>query len=51
MKNPTMDNPQLHFPFLIPTLKLSDNSPTKDVMTKFTIFCSKYRALGFPQFP
>ena len=51
MKNPTMDNPQLHFPFPIPTLKLSDTSPTKDVMTKFAFFCSKYKALGFAQFP
>ena len=41
MKNPTMNNPQPPFP------GLSDVSPTKDLMAKFT----KYKALGFPQFP
>ena len=51
MKNPTMNNPRPPFPVPIHTLRSSDNSPTKDFMTKFTFFfSSKYKALGFPQF-
>ena len=41
MKNPIMNNPQPPFPFPIPTLRLSDTSPTKDFMAKFKFFCSK----------
>ena len=43
INNPTMNNPQLPFPFPMTTLQLSDNFPTKDFMTKFTFFCSKYK--------
>ena len=50
MKNPRMNNPQPPFPFPIPMLQLWNTSHTKDSMTKFTFFCSKYNALGFPQF-
>ena len=42
MKKLRMNNPQPPFPFPIPTLRLSDTSPTKDFMTKFKFFCSKY---------
>ena len=46
MKNPRMNNPDfpLHFPIL--TLRLSDTFPIKS-----SFFCSKYKTLGFPQFP
>ena len=33
MKNPRINNLQPPFPFPIPTLRLSDTSPTKDFMT------------------
>ena len=36
MKNPTMNSPQLPFPFPITTLRLSDTSPIKNFNTKFT---------------
>ena len=51
MKNQRINNPRPPFPFPIPTIRLSDTSSTYDFMTKFTFFCSKYKALGFPQFP
>ena len=55
MKKLRMNNPQPPFPFPIPTLRLSDTSPTKDFMTKFTFCCSKYPnrvpIVGFPYNP
>ena len=46
MKNTKMNNP-LPFPFPIPTPLLSGTFLTKDVLTKFTIFCSKYKVVRF----
>ena len=51
MKNPRMKNPQPPLPFPIPMQRLSDTYLTKDFMTKCTFFFSKYKVLGFPQFP
>ena len=47
IKNPRINNPRPPFLFPIPALRLSDTSPTKNFMTKFTFLCSNFFSLRF----
>ena len=49
-EKPENEQPPAFLPLFHPHATIIGHLPTKDFMTKFAFFCSKFKVLGFPQF-